>query len=93
MTIVFLRSGVTAVFDATIGLDRGDSISLKLEGGSVFVHNDNGRVSISVMPEREDILQVYVDEETCEIMAVTSPNGRIEVPLKSWQETLRMLGQ
>jgi len=81
------------MFDAELGLDKGDSINLKLSGGAIFVWNDNGRVSISVSPEEDDILQVYLDAETCEIQAVTSPQGRIEVPVKSWIESMRMCGQ
>lgn len=78
------------MFDAVIGLDKGDSISLKLAGGSLFVWNDNGRVSVSVNPDGDDTLQVIIDDETLDVQAVTSPNERIRVPVKSWQETLRM---
>ena len=78
------------MYDAQIGLNKGDSLTLKLDGGTLFVWNDNGRVSVSVNPDGEDVLQVYVDEATLEVIAVTSPSERIAVPVKTWQEALRL---
>jgi len=78
------------MYDAEIGLDKGDSINLKLAGGSVFIWNDNGVVSISVQFD-VDILQVYLDDETMEVLGVTSPMERIRIPVQSWKSMLMSL--
>lgn len=84
---------IISMFDAEIGLDKGDSISLKLDGGALYVWNNNGRVSVSVSVEGSDIMQMYIDDATCVVEAVTSPQDRVAVPVKSWEEVLRMCGK
>jgi hypothetical protein len=79
------------MYDAQIGLNQGDSLTIKLAGGTLFIWNDKGRVSISVAFDGAEVLDVYVDEATLEVIAVTSPDDRIAVPVKTWQETFRLL--
>jgi hypothetical protein len=76
------------MYDAEIGLNEGDSITIKLPGGSLFIWNRHERVSVSVNPnDGAETLVVFLDNETFAVEAVTSPRERIKVPVKSWQET------
>lgn len=77
------------MYDAEIGLEKNESISLKLNGGSIFVWNNNGVVSVSLNSDGQDTLSIMFDAETLEVHCVTSPHDRIKIPVKSWPETTK----
>ena len=81
------------MYDASIGLDHGDSVKLHFNGGFLYVWIERpDRISVSLQTgDKIDDLQIHAHLESGEISAIASPHDRVDLTKKvmTWGEFTR----